>query len=292
LRSIEDELLKQLSLEGTPGAQENAKPSLPDVKHVSARTGSAAPQAAEPTPVEPSIAPVETAIPKSPKPKIVEATGRDIPAAEEPTSSTRTPQHSIVVPIAVKSAPHRTPKIKNRERNESLSVKDLEHRLAITESQITLLTQELESTRAKLARSKSQVDELTRQIEDGGSSVRSPASQDSAVMQSDVGIYDSDSTTSTNTRAARYGTTARITKDNTPIRIGPGSQESTITRLSRNSIISIERRTGGWYRIVTSDGTRGWISGAFLIFDEGNFPGSTVRIGAYQPRLETMKIEY
>lgn len=288
LRNIEDELLKQLSLGATPSAQENVRPSLPDVKHTGGQLDSVQPQA-----VEPTVAPIQTAAPKSSKPKIVEATEREPSTTEDvriPPS--RNPESSIVVPVAAKSVPHRTPRIKKKEDSETLSAKDLEHRLAIAESQITLLTQELESAKAKLAKSESHVDGLTRQIEDGDAAVKPQVSKSSEAIQRDVGMTDADSTDGVDTRAATYATTARITKDHAPLRIGPGSRESTITRLSRNSIISIEHRTGGWYRIITADGTRGWISGSFLIFDEGRSPDSTVRVGAYEPRLESMGIKY
>jgi hypothetical protein len=288
LRNIEDELLKQLSLGATPSAQENVRPSLPDVKHTGGQLESVQPQA-----VEPTVAPIQTAAPKSSKPKIVEATEQEPSTTEDvriPPS--RNPESSIVVPVAAKSVPHRTPRIKKKEDSETLSAKDLEHRLAIAESQITLLTQELESAKAKLAKSESHVDGLTRQIEDGDAAVKPQVSKSSEAIQRDVGMTDADSTDGVDTRAATYATTARITKDHAPLRIGPGSRESTITRLSRTSIISIEHRTGGWYRIITADGTRGWISGSFLIFDEGRSPDSTVRVGAYEPRLESMGIKY
>jgi hypothetical protein len=287
LRSIEDELLKQLSLGATPSAQENKQPSLPNVKHAGGQLETVQQQVAEPT-----TAPARTAPPKSTKPKIVEATEREPSATEEVRFPPyRSPESSIVLPVAAKSVPHRTPRLKAKEGSETLSAKDLEHRLAIAESQLTLLTQELEGAKAKLAKSDSQVDGLTRQIEDGGTTLQPQVSKSSAT-QRDVGMTDADSTDGVDTRAATYATTARITKDHTPLRVGPGSRESTITRLSRNSIISIEHRTGGWYRIITADGTRGWISGTFLIFDEGRSPDSTVRVGAYEPRLESMNIKY
>ena len=293
LRNIEDELLKQLSLGATPGSQENTQASLSDVRHVGSQPGSLEPQASAPKPAQPTVAPAKTAPPKSAKPKIVEAAEIEPSTTEEVRiPSSRRPQSSIVVPVAAKSAPHRTPTMKKADGSESLSAKDLEHRLAIAETQITLLTQELDSTKAKLAKSKSQVDGLTQQIEDGSPAMQAPASQSSEIATTDVGMEDADSTDGVDTRPATYATTARVTKDQAPLRIGPGSRESTITRLSRNSIISIEHRTGGWYRILTTDGTRGWISGTFLIFDEGRSPESTVRIGAYEPRLESMGIEY
>jgi SH3-like domain-containing protein len=57
-------------------------------------------------------------------------------------------------------------------------------------------------------------------------------------------------------------------------------------------MVTIEHRTGDWYRIIMTDGTRGWINGNALIFDAGVRAGSTVRVGAFETRLETMGLDY
>jgi uncharacterized coiled-coil protein SlyX len=287
LRNIEDELLKQLSLGGTPRPQETTESALPNLKRVNAHID------AEEHSSEQPVAAGETANPKASKPTIGAVAEREPSPSEEVRRPTgRSPEASIVVPVAATSVPYRTPRVAKRAASEALSAKDLEHRLAIAESQITLLTQELERTKAKLANSESQVEGLTRQIEDGDTKVTSTTSQSSHPLQPGVKESGAASSDSVTTRAATYETRARVTKDHAPLKVGPGSQESTITKLSRNSLISVEHRTGGWYRIITSDGTRGWISGTFLMFDEGSSRNSTIRVGAYEPRFESMDIRY
>jgi G:T/U-mismatch repair DNA glycosylase len=163
---------------------------------------------------------------------------------------------------------------------ENLSAKDLEHRLAITETQLNLLTQELESTKRKLTTSEARVRELNDQLENRGESSAADTATSIEARAAAVTISEPDIRPSIDTEVAR------ITKNKAPLRIGPGSRESIITHLSRDNLVTIEHRTGGWYRIVTSDGARGWIPGDYLIFDTEMYSDSTVHVGAYDPRIE------
>lgn len=293
LRDLEDELLKQLSMATTPSAQESTPTPLPDVKHVA----SSEPAPASPTPSQPTRQapdPIKTAAPSTiNRPRIMKA------ALPEPSTTddvqipeSRRPAPATMVPVTAKSSPHRTPKIKRVEPSEQLTAKDLEHRLAISESQLAILSKELETTKAKLAQSESHALDLTQKLE-GGDTTRSSGSVE--LVSSDVqqgSAQEADDTNAVDTRADSYTTVARVTKDNVPLRIGPGTRESTILRVSRNSVVTIEHRTGDWYRVIMTDGTRGWIIGSALIFNEGQRPGSTVRVGAFETRLESMGLEY
>lgn len=299
LRDIEDELLKQLSMGATPSAHEATPTSLPDIKHV-ATTDSPAPQptpTVSPIPSKPirqSPAPMRTAAPSSGnRPRVV--------AASLPQPSTtdevripdgRSPQAATVVAVTAKQVPHRTPKIKRSTDSTQLSAKDLEHRLAIAESQVTLLTKELETTKAKLAQSETKALTLTQQSADSSSnSITQAVDQESSNFQQTTAL-GADETDAMDTRADSYATVARVTKDNAPLRIGPGTRESTIFRISRNATVKIEHRTGEWYRVITADGSRGWINGSALMFDEGKRPGSTVQVRAFETRFETMDLKY
>jgi Bacterial SH3 domain len=298
LRDIEDQLLKQLSMGATPSAQESTPTPLPNIKHVATSETTAA----MPTPEQPkrqAPAPIATTAPSTIKrPRIMQAVLPEPSTTDEVrVADARNPESTTTVPVSAKSVPHRTPKIKRTSSSEHLTAKDLEHRLAITESQLTLLTKELETTKAKLAQSESQVLDLTQKLEEGGASRPSQSVQpESASAQQisapKVSALSADDTDGVDTRADSYATVARVTKNNVPLRIGPGSRESTILKVSRNSIVTIEHRTGDWYRIIMTDGTRGWINGSALIFNEGVRAGSTVRVGAFETRLETMGLDY
>lgn len=295
LRDIEDQLLKQLSMGATPSAQENTPTPLPNVKHVASSEPALAP--ASPTPTQPkrqAPAPIKTAAPSIVhRPKIMKA------ALPEPSTidqvqvpESRNPAPATIVPVTAQSSPHRTPKMKRSAPSEQISAKDLEHRLAISESQLALLTKELETTKAKLAQSESRASDLTQKLEDGTSTRTSESVEQASSGVQQVSAQGTDITDSLDRRADAYTTVARVTKDNAPLRIGPGTRESTILRVSRNSVVTIEHRTGDWYRVIMTDGTRGWIIGSSLLFNEGLRPGSTVRVGAFETRLETMGLEY
>lgn len=311
LRDIEDELLKQLSMGATPSAQESTPTPLANIKHIATSaalqpepTPPAPPQRTEtperttqPQRVAPSRrapAPARTAAPSiTNRPRVVAA------ALPEPSTidvesipDSRRPEPATVVPVTAKPVPHRTPKFKRSAPSEELSAKDLEHRLAIAESQLTLLTKELETTKAKLAQSESNAQELSRQIETGASGQNTETVQGTSADIQQTSALGADDTDAIDTRAESYATVARVTKDNAPLRIGPSARESTIFRVSRNSTVKIEHRTGEWYRVITTDGTRGWIAGSALIFDEGKRPGSTVQVKAFETRYETMNLKY
>ena len=290
LRNMEDELLKQLSVGNQPSAQDGKKPSLADIKHVSDEV-----TAPKPTPSKPATTKrVESQTTDVKASVEVQDTG-DVEAKvpvvqyeEIPTSPSRAPQAASVVPVSVKSEPRRKSSVRKHTTTETLSAKDLEHRLAITETQLNLVTQELESTKSKLATAEARVRELTYQLEDGtrASTSSSDATANVEARAVAVKVAERDTRPSVDTEVAR------VTKNKTPLRIGPGPRESIITHLSRDNVVSIEHRTSGWYRVITSDGARGWIPGSYLVFDTNMYPDSTVHVGAFEPRLEPTSGRY
>ena len=295
LRNMEDELLKQLSVgshsSGQPTGQDSRKPSLAEIKQVSEEV--TAPKRTLPTssPSRPSGSSTAANPTSSSKVhEIVEAPAK-VPVVsyeEVPTSSTRRPQPAAMVPVSAKSAPQRKVATKRYTTTENLSAKDLEHRLAIAETQLHLLTQELESTKSKLATSEARVRELTDQIEDGVRESSSPSTSTTNVEARAVAVTVADP----DTRPSLDAEVARITKNKAPLRIGPGARESIIAHLSRDNVVTIEHRTSGWYRVVTSDGARGWIPGSYLVFDTDLYSDSTVHVGAFEPSLEPTSGRY
>ena len=285
LRNMEDEILKQLSVGDQPSAQDGKKPSLTDIKHVSDEV--TAPQSTTPK------TPIETQDTTAARAKVSVVEDEEIS-----TSLPRSPRAASVVPVSAvpvsaapapaKSAPTRKSSVKKYTPSKTLTAKDLEHRMAITETQLNLLTQELESTKNKLATAESRVRELTYQLEDGaqGSNSQSDTTGNVETRAAAVMIAEPSNRRSVGIELAR------LTKNKAPLRIGPGPRESIITHLARDSVVSIEHRTSGWYRVVTSDGARGWLPGTYLVFDTDMYSGSTVHVGAFEPRLEPTSGRY
>ena len=283
LRSIEDELLKQLSVGNDQAPQEAKKPSLADVKQISSQSTN---------PKGATERSVKTAITPAPKPEARTKETQEAPATVPVVSfrevnppAPRAPRGASLVPVSAKSAPQRKP---IQSKRENISAKDLEHRLAIAETQINLLTQELEGTKSKLALSEERARELTRQLEDGTAPAQSRADESDGIRARAASV----TIATPNAQPSADTVVARVTKDKSPLRIGPGPRESIISHLSRDNVVTIEHRTSGWYRIITNDGSRGWISGNYLVFDTGSDPDSTVHVRAYEPQLETMDVRY
>lgn len=289
LRNMEDELLKQLSVgsqsPAQPAGQASKKPSLAEIKQVSEEVTAPKVSSSKASPSRPSGSSSPTTSKQATESHDMDEAPAKVPVVsyeEIPTTSTRRPQSAAVVPVSVKSAPQRKVPTRKYGTTENLSAKDLEHRLAIAETQLNLLTQELETTKSKLATSEARVRELTDQIEDGGRASSSPPTSTTNVEARAVAVSVADP----DTRPSIDAEVARVTKNKTPLRIGPGTRESIITHLSRDNVVTIEHRTSGWYRVVTSDGARGWIPGSYLVFDTNLYSDSTVHVGAYEPQLE------
>jgi|GEM_PF-2471768 len=64
------------------------------------------------------------------------------------------------------------------------------------------------------------------------------------------------------------------------LRSGPSTANSTLGSLSKYSEVTIDYRSGEWYRVKTAAGQRGWVRGPSLIFDTDITETSTVKIGA------------
>jgi hypothetical protein len=73
---------------------------------------------------------------------------------------------------------------------------------------------------------------------------------------------------------------ATIKTTATKLRTGPTKLDTTLVVLPQYSEVSIDYRSGSWYRVRTETGMRGWVPGSALLFDAGVSPRSAVRVGA------------
>ena len=193
---------------------------------------------------------------------------------------------------------------------------DLSQKLAIAESQVKILTRELNLSQRSLSSAEERIDELSTLVKTsqplraanstGNTSERgslntqalpSEGGEDFAVEGPSRGrITQRTSNSSVVPKTIDYGqydhslrdsSVATIVTDKAPLRVGPGKQESAMYTLPRLAEVTIEYRSGEWYRIITNGGLRGWVYGSSLRFDTGVSPVSTVRVGgvraAYEP---------
>jgi hypothetical protein len=282
LRNTEEELLKKLSLGAQPTGQESTVTIIPDIRHVDVT-----PKAVETTKLQPVVQQVSaTATPApQPQPKVTPVRQTTQPRY----TNERQPKTTTVVPIS--SAQASAKPRPSTARASSSSRAELEQRVTVAESQVALLSDELEKTQRKLSQREEQLAH--------SQGVRGYVSGDEASGSIVSKEYETFTVPSEDEKVIEAKQVspeplpmARVTKDKTPLRIGPGSKEASLLPLSKNSVVAIEHRTGTWYRVVTSSGRRGWVSGQVLVFDLSNFPGSTDQVRAYDPRLEPTEIKF
>jgi hypothetical protein len=278
LKSVEEQLLKQLSLGAQPTAQETAGTSLPDIKHVEVNPVVAKPVVPE-APPETKPAAIQTAVAETPS----------APPIQQP--AVREPRTVSVVPVSQDATPVRRATKKPRATQNATPPKGLEQRVAVAESQVTILSQELENTQRKLADTENRLARAERAASPSGIGAADSTFMTSSYETFTVPTGESVASDESSSTAEKLPV-ARITKEKTQLRIGPGSNQPSLLTLSRNSIVEIEHRTGTWYRVISPSGARGWVNGSVLLFDVDNFPGSTDRVLAYQPSREPTGIKW
>jgi hypothetical protein len=78
----------------------------------------------------------------------------------------------------------------------------------------------------------------------------------------------------------QYEAVATIAGHDATLRTGPRNSDRSLGSAARFSEVSIDYRSGDWYRVQTGSGLRGWVQGRNLLFDAGISYRSAVRIGA------------
>lgn len=78
-----------------------------------------------------------------------------------------------------------------------------------------------------------------------------------------------------------------VIADKAALRTGPGPDNSPLMEVSRGTVLTVETRSGNWYRVNTPTGTRAWISGEVVRFgNSGAEPSSSLRMGGYDTSAE------
>lgn len=229
---------------------------------------------------------------------------------EPETTSTLDSLRSLETHPAIRS---KTNSVKGTETKAVTQVDSAaSDKLLIAESQVKILSRELETTRQSLRSAERRIDELSDLVQStysqGDSAKRDEPilpeffdGEDAELPRADDGARASlaprPSLRGQPLPAAWNGATtaeiATISADRAPVRVGPNRNESTIFTLDRFHQVRIELRSGEWYRIITNSGSRGWISGQALTF--GNVdsdPNSSVRIRGYNSKYEKAGFQY
>lgn len=189
-------------------------------------------------------------------------------------------------------------------RAEELKLRELrpdqlQHRLAIAESQVEILTRELDQLKRRLrsAEQRAQRYDAPAFLSDPGQRRTARDSERmgestaalSASFESDFDRWTVDQATqrtpplpSVNPgigqRRRRSSEFASVAAQSAQLRLGPHRSESTLVAVPANTRVTIEYRLGGWYRVVTSEGARGWLPSSEVVFTSGISEESAVRV--------------
>jgi hypothetical protein len=283
LKQMEDEVMKSLSK--SPAKSDTAANSLPS---------------APAKPVKSTKAEIaETALPTTPKESLVKL---DRPSSQ--TSSLKQLEKDL------SSTPDK-PKV----ARSAGGGRDVEQKLEIAESQVSILTRELNTMRRSLESSERRVEELVRINREGGERSREFANRrgngeyearvpnagdDDPATLGDAQYYKGHTVPITSRSVPpsqvdggpSSSEFATVVSRKAPLRTGPGRSESALMMIPRDSVVNIELRTGNWYRVVTTGGNRGWLAGDSLEFQIEASPDSAVRVGPVRMAYEPTGIKY
>ncbi len=292
LKRLEEELLKTLDASSKSSAAEssrNTPPTSIKMSDVKASRGSIESQ--------PSLKPVSH-VPTY-DPEFDDSEGQSLKELE---------QHPALQPSNQRL---------NKDTRKNLTESDnhLSHRLSIAESQVEILSRELDSTRKQLrseetSKLKAAAPESVHTSAAGhirapnvprGGTVNVEHQPDNewvtvtsaTTAETSPGMRTTSESEKSRTTARLYSSArASVAVDGAPLRIGPGKQESALYLMPRHTEVRIEHRTGEWYRVTTDAGTRGWLWSGALIFDTGVPSTSTVRVGGFRAKNEPAVLRY
>jgi hypothetical protein len=230
----------------------------------------------------------------------------DTPAESDRSDDGAVTERTLSSTPTVRSATYTTPSERRTSHSVALQPSSTaaspDQKLAIAESQVTILSRELETTRRGLRSAERRIDELADLVKTNGPrAAQRSASEFSYGMDREVKrskpqehlvplgeeeqeIYEPTIRSRSSHSATVIGKAA--------VRIGPSKSESMLFLLSDSTSVTIDRRSGEWYRVVTGSGARGWVAGQSLLFDTGVPTNSAVKVHAVRNKYEPTGLRY
>jgi hypothetical protein len=209
------------------------------------------------------------------------------------------------------------PKKSGVELASAQATGDIAQKLAIAESQVKILSKELDLSRRSLSSAEERIDELASIVKSSQPTTSTAANAEvvnargSLAAQAVPGEEEEFAVERGTAKGAqptrrvavapqpsnpidydsydpalRDSSIATIVIDKAPLRVGPSKNESALYVLPRATEVTIEYRSGEWYRVITESGVRGWVYGSSLRFNVGVSPVSAVRVGGVRGMYE------
>lgn len=187
--------------------------------------------------------------------------------------------------------------------NAKTSDQDTEQRIQIAESQVDILSRELETTRLSLRSAERRIDELSSLVKSSYSDEASPGPSGSLVPVQPKNVASENKPKEINFASgsdswadAWDGDTsadiATVVVSRTPLRVAPSSRDTVLFLIPQYSRMRIEQRRGEWYRVITPSGTHGWIPATTVVFRGGRSNESAVRVKGYKSEYEKVGFRY
>ncbi|WP_110954270.1 SH3 domain-containing protein [Anaerosinus massiliensis] len=64
------------------------------------------------------------------------------------------------------------------------------------------------------------------------------------------------------------GRTGTLTGNSVNVRTGPGTDYPSITKVNKGTVVTVREQAFGWYKVVLSDGTTGWLASWFVSLND------------------------
>ncbi|MCB0311198.1 MAG: SH3 domain-containing protein [Bdellovibrionales bacterium] len=180
---------------------------------------------------------------------------------------------------------------KQKGSNSSLQKKNssLTAKMSSANSEITKLREELTKAKNRLILAETEVERLTAILEHRnqralakfapGKSAPAHANKPVETAQSEVPQTDM--------------LIATVTVDKANLRSGPGVNHSPLMTVANKTRLAVEHRSGDWYRVITPNGTRAWISSSVVSFGgkASLGPTRTVKVRGYDKDIENPSLQ-
>jgi len=162
---------------------------------------------------------------------------------------------------------------------------ELADKLREREERISQLQRELDEARQRLIVAETEKERLAKQLETRNlSSLGAYATQAQPKRVTEVQLPPGAGKTHAPAVEADLPVVT-VVADKAALRTGPGPDNSPLMDVTKGTTLTVETRSGNWYRVNTPTGTRAWISADVVRFGAAQ-PDSNIRVGGFDPSVE------
>ena len=154
---------------------------------------------------------------------------------------------------------------------------------------LSSLKNENENLRAKLIIAETQVERLTKILDSYNKKVLGIKGDQAAIRAESEKIAKTKNISiDQGSKASKDMPILTVKAKKANLRIGPGAKHSPLMEVAGGSRLVVEKRQGDWYRVISPNGVRAWISSSVVAFgtDLNSSPTDIVQIRGYNSSIE------